>query len=81
MIRAVKVTWSAGATTAELWLSPSAADSQPLPVSTMESVVVIAKRLNPANAAAAIDSDAALRLEVEFQTKHAEMERLAGGWS
>jgi cobalt-zinc-cadmium efflux system outer membrane protein len=49
-----------GATTAVLWLSPAAAGKQPLPGATVESVVTIAKRLNPTVAAAALDFDAAV---------------------
>ena len=49
-----------GATTAVLWLSPAAAGNQPLPGATVESVVTIAKRLNPTVAAAALDFDAAV---------------------
>jgi len=49
-----------GATTAVLWLSPAAAGNQPLPGATVESVVAIAKRLNPTVAAAALDFDAAV---------------------
>jgi outer membrane protein, heavy metal efflux system len=54
-----------------LWLSPAMAGDQTLPGATVESVVAIAKRLNPTVAAAS--------LKVELQTKYAEMERLAGG--
>lgn len=43
-----------------LWLSPAAAADQPLPGATVESVVAIAKRLNPTVAAAALDFDAAV---------------------
>lgn len=69
MIRAVRITpVAARATAAVLGLSPAAADSQPLPGTTMESVIANAKRLN-----------AALRFKVEFQAKHPEMDRLAGG--
>lgn len=49
-----------GATVAVLWLSPAAAADQPLPGATVESVVAIAKRLNPTVAAAALDFDAAV---------------------
>jgi cobalt-zinc-cadmium efflux system outer membrane protein len=48
-----------GATTALLWLS-SAWAAETLPGGTVESVVVLAKRLNPEVAAAALDFDAAL---------------------
>jgi outer membrane protein, heavy metal efflux system len=84
-----------GATTAVLWLDPAAAGDQTLPGATVESVVAIAKRLNPTVAAASLDFDAAvhkigtagvladpvdlLKLKLELQTKYAEMERLAGG--
>ncbi len=84
-----------GATTAMQWLSPAAAGDQTLPAATVESVVAIAKRLNPTVAAASLDFDAAvhkigtagvlddpadlLKLKVELQTKYAEMERLARG--
>jgi len=60
-----------GATTAVLRLSPAMAGDQTLPGATVESVVAIAKRLDPTVAAAS--------LEVELQTTYAEMERLAGG--
>src|SRR5712671_2801141 len=43
-----------------LWLSPAAAGDQPLPGATVESVVAIAKRLNPTVAAASLDFDAAV---------------------
>src|ERR1700688_3878773 len=43
-----------------LWLSPAAAGDQTLPVATVESVVAIAKRLNPTVAAASLDFDAAV---------------------
>jgi cobalt-zinc-cadmium efflux system outer membrane protein len=49
-----------GATTAMLWLSPAAAGDQPLPGATVESVVAVARRLNPTVAAAALDFDAAV---------------------
>ena len=49
-----------GATTAMLWLSPAAAGDQPVPGATVESVVAIAKRLNPTVAAASLDFDAAV---------------------
>jgi cobalt-zinc-cadmium efflux system outer membrane protein len=73
VIRRVGITRFAanGATTAVLWLSPAMAGDQTLPGATVESVVAIAKRLNPTVVAAS--------LEVELQTKYAEMERLAGG--
>jgi hypothetical protein len=70
VIRRVGITRLAaiGAITAVLWLSPAMAGDQTLPGTTVQSVVAIAKRLN-----------AAVLLEVEMQTKYAEMERLAGG--
>ncbi|MDU0961393.1 MAG: TolC family protein, partial [Bradyrhizobium sp.] len=43
-----------------LWLSPAAAGDQPVPGATVESVVAIAKRLNPTVAAASLDFDAAV---------------------
>ncbi|MGH6752922.1 MAG: TolC family protein, partial [Bradyrhizobium sp.] len=49
-----------GATTALLWLSPAAAGDQTMPGATVESVVAVAKRLNPTVAAAALDFDAAV---------------------
>jgi cobalt-zinc-cadmium efflux system outer membrane protein len=49
-----------GATTALLWISPAIAAEQVLPGATAESVVAIAKRLNPTVAAAALDFNAAL---------------------
>lgn len=49
-----------GATTAMLWLSPADAAEQTLPGATVESVVAIAKRLNPTIAAAALEFDAAV---------------------
>ncbi|MFT6673821.1 MAG: hypothetical protein ACJAVZ_005323, partial [Afipia broomeae] len=49
-----------GATTTMLWLSPAAAAEQSLPGATVESVVAIAKRLNPTVAAASLDFDAAV---------------------
>ena len=55
------VCWAAlGATTALLWWSPAAAGDQPLPGATVESVVAVARRLNPTVAAAALDFDAAV---------------------
>ncbi len=48
-----------GVTTASLWLSPMRA-AETLPGATVESVVALAKRLNPTVAAAALDFDAAL---------------------
>src|SRR5260370_2370725 len=42
------------------WLSPAAAGDQTLPAATVESVVAIAKRLNPTVAAASLDFDAAV---------------------
>jgi outer membrane protein, heavy metal efflux system len=72
VIRRVGIIWLAanGATKAVLWLSPAMAGDQTLPGATVESVVAIAKRLNPTVVPAS--------LEVELQ-KYAEMERLAGG--
>jgi len=49
-----------GAATAALWLSPAEAAEQALPGATVESVVAIAKRLNPTVAAASLDFDAAV---------------------
>jgi outer membrane protein, heavy metal efflux system len=49
-----------GATIASLWLSPAAAGDQPLPGATVESVVAVARRLNPTVAAASLDFDAAV---------------------
>jgi outer membrane protein, heavy metal efflux system len=49
-----------GATTAALWLSPVEAGDQPLPGATVESVVAVARRLNPTVAAASLDFDAAV---------------------
>lgn len=49
-----------GATTAMLWLSPGTAAEQSLPGATVESVVAVAKRLNPTVAAAALEFDAAV---------------------
>ncbi|WP_371424993.1 TolC family protein [Tardiphaga sp.] len=49
-----------GATTAMLWLSPGTAAEQSLPGTTVESVVAVAKRLNPTVAAAALEFDAAV---------------------
>jgi hypothetical protein len=43
-----------------LWLSPAAAGDQTVPGATVESVVAIAKRLNPTVAAASLDFDAAV---------------------
>ncbi len=62
MIRSVGITRLAliGATTALLWLSPAEAADQALPGATVESVVAIAKHLNPTVAAAALDFDAAI---------------------
>ncbi len=62
MIRPAEIVLLAaiGATTAVLWLSPAAAGDQTLPGATVESVVAIAKRLNPTVAAAALDFDAAV---------------------
>jgi len=62
VIRSVGITRLAaiGATTALLWLSPAAAGDQAVPGATVESVVAIAKRLNPTVAAASLDFDAAV---------------------
>ena len=62
MISSVGITRLAaiGATTAALWLSPAAAGDQTLLGATVESVVAIAKRLNPTVAAASLDFDAAV---------------------
>lgn len=49
-----------GAAAALLWLSPAGAVNQPLPGATAESVVALARRLNPTVAAAALDFDAAV---------------------
>jgi outer membrane protein, heavy metal efflux system len=49
-----------GAITALLWLPPAKAGDQPLPGATVESVVAVARRLNPTVAAAALDFDAAV---------------------
>src|SRR5712692_3088416 len=43
-----------------LWLSPAAAGDQTLPGATVESVVAIAKHLNPTVAAASLEFDAAV---------------------
>jgi cobalt-zinc-cadmium efflux system outer membrane protein len=43
-----------------LWLSPAAAGDQTMPGATVESVVALARRLNPTVAAAALDFDAAV---------------------
>jgi outer membrane protein TolC len=43
-----------------LWLSPAVAGDQTVPGATVESVVAIAKRLNPTVAAASLDFDAAV---------------------
>jgi cobalt-zinc-cadmium efflux system outer membrane protein len=73
VIRSVGITRLAAieATTALLWLSPAEASDQTIPGATVESVVEIAKRLNPTVAAASLDFSAALNM--------VEMERLAGG--
>jgi len=62
VIRSVGITRFAaiGATTAVLWLSPAAAGDQTTPGATVESVVAVAKRLNPTVAAASLDFDAAI---------------------
>lgn len=49
-----------GATTAMLWLSHAVAGEQSTPGASVESVVAIAKRLNPTIAAASLDFDAAV---------------------
>lgn len=49
-----------GAATAVLWLSHAVAGEQSTPGATVESVVAIAKRLNPTIAAASLDFDAAV---------------------
>src|SRR5260370_7113512 len=49
-----------GATTAMLWLSPAAAGDQAMPGARVESVVGLARRLNPTVAAAALGFDAAV---------------------
>src|SRR2546426_8203534 len=49
-----------GATTAMLWFSPAAAGEPTMPGATVESVVAIAKRLNPTVAAASLEFDAAV---------------------
>jgi cobalt-zinc-cadmium efflux system outer membrane protein len=62
VIRSVGITGLAaiGAATAMLWLSPAIAGDQSLPGATVESVVAIAKRLNPTVAAASLEFDAAV---------------------
>ncbi len=62
MIRSVGITRlvAIGATTAVLWLSQAVAAEQALPGATVESVVAIARRLNPTVAAASLDFDAAV---------------------
>ena len=62
MIRSVGITRLAaiGAATAVLWLSPALAGDQTTPGATVESVVAIAKRLNPTVAAASLEFDAAV---------------------
>ena len=64
MIRLVGITQLAavGAITAVLWLAPAAAGDQTPPGATVESVVAIAKRLNPTVAAASLDFDAAVHM-------------------
>jgi outer membrane protein, heavy metal efflux system len=64
VIRSVGITRLAaiGATTAVLWLSPAEASDQTMPGATVESVVEIAKRLNPMVAAASLDFSAALNM-------------------
>ena len=49
-----------GAATAVLWVSPAAAGDQTMPGATVESVVALARRLNPTVAAASLDFDAAV---------------------
>ena len=60
MIRSAGITGFAAirATAALLWLSPALAAEQTLPGATAESVVAVAKRLNPTVAAAALEFDA-----------------------
>ena len=48
------------AASALLWMSSTMAAEQPLPGATAESVVAVAKRLNPTVAAAALEFDAAV---------------------
>lgn len=62
MIRSAGITRFAavGAATALLWSHPAAAADQTMPGATVESVVAIAKRLNPTVAAASLDFDAAV---------------------
>jgi cobalt-zinc-cadmium efflux system outer membrane protein len=62
VIRSAEITRLAaiGATTAMLWLSSAMAADQTLPGATVESVVAIAKRLNPTVAAASLEFDAAV---------------------
>jgi len=62
VIRSVGITRLAaiGAATAVLWLSPALAGDQTTPGATVESVVAIAKRLNPTVAAASLEFDAAV---------------------
>lgn len=62
MIRSAGITGFAAirATAALLWLSPALAAEQTLPGATAESVVAVAKRLNPTVAAAALEFDAAV---------------------
>ncbi len=62
MTRSVEITRFAalGAMVAILWLSPAAAGEQAMPGATVESVVAIAKRLNPTVAAASLEFDAAV---------------------
>src|SRR5258705_3533689 len=43
-----------------MWLSPVKGGDQPLPGATVESVVAVARRLNPTVAAASLDFDAAV---------------------
>jgi cobalt-zinc-cadmium efflux system outer membrane protein len=60
VIRSVTRHVAIGAITALLWLSPATAGDQAMPGATVESVVAIAKRLNPTVAAASLDFDAAV---------------------
>jgi cobalt-zinc-cadmium efflux system outer membrane protein len=62
VIRSAGITGFAAirATAALLWLSPALAAEQTLPGATAESVVAVAKRLNPTVAAAALEFDAAV---------------------
>jgi len=59
MKRAIFRLTAIGATTALLWLSPGGAAEIALPGATVESVVALARQVNPTVAAAALDFDAA----------------------